>query len=148
MIDEDHFRSALPVGVAKESNLLASRTDVHRNLVANLLEIPGDLSHRAIQRDDDENADSLSRLNICQSLNSLRQPARPGIRRILGCQMHDGDRIARFRSQWRCACSSSNTLGGSGQFPLRPLVDRPVFRYPSSTERSTSPRNPRASGAR
>ncbi len=94
MIDENNFGSAHSIPVAIESDKLPARTDVYGYVIADLLEILRNLTDRAIQRNDDKYPDSLSRLNIRESLNSLCQPAGAGIGCILRGDVYDCDRIA------------------------------------------------------
>ncbi len=72
VIDEDHRRSFFPVGIAEETNLLATRSDVDRYLGSDLLEIRCDRAHRAIQRNDHDDRNTLPHLDVCEALNCFR----------------------------------------------------------------------------
>ena len=64
------------------------------DLGSDLLEILCDLAHRAVERNDDEDVESLSRLNVGESLNRLGESARSRVRREFRGEVDDRDRFA------------------------------------------------------
>ena len=107
-------------------------------LVAYLLEILCDFARCSIQRDNDKEFDSLSRLCIGESLNRFSKTTRACIRRVLGSEVHDRDLLSRLGPERGSTAYAAGTFGGSWQFLLTLLVGRPVWSFPSSKERSTS----------
>ena len=67
---------------------------MHRNAVSDLLEVLRNFPDGAIERDDDEDVDPLSRLNIRQSLNRFRESTRSRIGRVFRGEMDYRDSVA------------------------------------------------------
>ena len=95
VVDKDHGRPAGSVGVAEKSHQFAARADVNGDLGSDLLEILCDLAYRAVQRNDDEDIESLSRLNVGESLNRLGESTRARVGRELRCEVDYRGRFAR-----------------------------------------------------
>jgi len=95
MIDEDHRRSFRHVCVAEKSNLLAARSHVYSYFPSDLLQVPGDTARDTVQRNYDDYGNALSRLDVRESLNGFREPARSRVRCVFRGEVNNTDGVAR-----------------------------------------------------
>ena len=95
MIDENHRGSFRYIGIAKKTNHLATRADVYCYVPADLLQVFCNPARNAVERNNHDDRNALSRLNIRESLNGFREPARSWLRCVFRSVLNDSDGGAR-----------------------------------------------------
>lgn len=94
VIDENHRRSFRDVSVAEETNL---RYAVPRIPLrpSDLLQVPGNPARDPVEGNYDDDGNALSRLDVRESLNGFREPARSRVRCVFRREVNHTDGVAR-----------------------------------------------------
>jgi hypothetical protein len=96
VIDENHRGSFRYVSVAEKTNLLAARSHIYHYFPSDLHQVFGDPARNPVERNYDDDWNALSRLDIRESLNGFRKPARSRVRRVFRGEVNHTDGRARW----------------------------------------------------
>ncbi len=95
MIDENHRGSLCYISVAKKTNHFAARSHMYRYVPSDLHQVFCDPARNPVERNYDDDGDALSRLDIRESLNGFREPARSRVRRVFRGEMNHSNGVTR-----------------------------------------------------
>jgi hypothetical protein len=68
---------------------------MHRYVPADLLQVCCDPARNAVERNNDDDGNPLSRLDIGESLNRFGEPTRSRVRCVFRSEVNYSDRVAR-----------------------------------------------------